>query len=1110
MANTPILTAQAIIFAINSAIRLSRAMRKAYARSIKGRVLVLPLPAFDPNVRIIKVAEFFQDHPEYRRHIKALNLLHGRAMTDSRFRDDQRAVERYKQYYHYLTKPEEIEGELTVDDVANLLAVRQWKDDFDAPASVLQLVAGTLVELGIDYFLQVPGAVNPHSAKGKVLREFLEAFDQIDFAENKTIKEDLSGILLPNLFAAAAESIGQLSDDLASDPKLQLFVRETAHGIAADIYRKLEQVQDPFEQDEIIRWGQLVTRSMIQHAGTTATTRAGQLFGTNDTVADLVAATGGVLLNAILAPGSEGLQLRSALTTTTLDGMIQASLDIIAAHPNVLTRQQGLQPILAGVADAIGEKSWFEPGFYPELIRLVLEQSAGNLETLWPAEEDGEHLLVLALQQILTLLSEKHSDAPWRSVLTQAHLLEMVYELLDDVVQNPAWITDEQNKGSVLSQCLDVTFRSLRHVEKSQRLQADTIRWLIRLNMHTVATSQQLLNHIQWEDDPERTAILEKALQLIFLYVFPNDAPPQLSRTTLLVDLTEHVLETILQDHPNKRGLVLLDLVLFDSGIEYENGFNAALFDEIADTTLAVLVARPDLVAQHKALKGIIAGIAATLDSAQLREPGLLSSLTQLLLAHTAANAQLIVEAEDGQPRHLLVTAMQIFLGHLAETENDGQWQPTLSPELTMHLLETLLDETVRHPHWVIPEEGTADPLLHEMLSATFNAMAKIDEGDRLNGETLDLLFRLNSHLVLTSPRVLRALEWDITDEQKITVLEYALEIVFAFVFSNTETDTAARSTLLTDLLDYLLSVLLLKYPDERGLILLDTILFRSGIDYEEGFDAQTADELVDAAAQVLAARPELVAQPVALQSMLAGIAGALDGSQLRQPGLLALLTRLILLETAENAELIFDTDEDQPRHLLVIATEQVLRAIAKPPRVGRWKPTFSEAQLVEVLRIIYDTVLANPQWVQNDPLIFLVLEAMFRALEVVPDSRKLPFHGITYLLEGCLDTAMRQRELVTTMQIRPGSHSQIKLRYSLESVFLVIYGASDNEETRWHLSQLPVLQSLWDYYFILISEPPLDKEALDAVTQRVWDVLDLWVADFSKSLEEVVATLEG
>lgn len=1115
MAGTAILTAEAIIFTINSAIKLSHNIRRAYAQSIRAKRLALPLPEFTTDIKFNTVLDFFDDHPHYAESVERLAELHAEANDNLNLPEDKE--EEYREFYHAfnaLHLGREKRPELNEEDMVNLFRVRQWQDG-DRHNTVLQLVAGAIVEIGIDYYLQTPGALNLESVQGRIMRHFLTAFDEIDLSENKDIKLAISNRLVPRLFAAAAESFAELSPEVADDRNLQLFIKETTKGIANKLY-EASQNQSEEKQREVAYWGQLVLRSTINNAGSFVFSAPETLFDTNRPVSRIIQSTGLTLLEAILAGDSEEIQWRNALTPDTFDGIARSTLQIVAEHPNVIGGNEGVQKIISDVALAVKGEDLGRQALIPEIIRIVLEKSAGNLDLLWripPPGPDGarppEHLLVAAVRQLLDILSQKHGDAPWRPALTRAHLLELTYDLLDEVVQNPSWITDKVHQDSVLAEVLDISFRSLSRIPKEERLTAEVIRWLIRLNMQAALTSRKVLEGLKWGADEEEAVILEKALAMVFSCVFPQDAPPHINRMELLAEMTEYILEVILRQYPGRRGLVLIDLILFDSGIDFSDGFDRELADELVDAALGALANRPELVARHEGLKHILAGVADAVRSAQLKQPGLAPFLVQLLLEKTAQNAHLIIDAGQDEPRHLLTTALEHILSALSNKDSQGNWRPEVSAIQAYALIEELLDETVNHPFW-ITEKVNQDALLAEVLDATFSALARAPKRERLAPDTLELLIKLNLQTVAGSPKLLDKVAFADDQEEK-AILQRALNLVFSFVFPAEDTTDATRIALLTSLLDYVLSTIMARHPNKRGLILANLILFEdNGIDYSEGFDEELAGQLIQSALGALAQQPELATRDKALQLIIGDVAAALKNSGIGRPEMLPEMIRLTLHYTARHLDQVVNLEEDQPEHLLVIATREVLKAIAEPPRSGKWKPRLSNEQVLEILEIIFEAAAEYPQWVQAEEVIYLILDAIFRAMEAVSTARKLPFLVLRHMIESALEAAYRQRRFIVKIQTRERAHKQIMLRYSLESLFIVIYDENGEEETQWRLTQAEIITSIVDYYLLVITETPGNKEDVDRALEHIRAVIGEWKKDFSRMLEDVLEEMEN
>ena len=364
-------TSETIIFTINAAIRLSQNLRKAFAQSIRAKSLVLPLPDFGSKIELETINAFFNEHQEYFEGLPDLKALFDHAMDVSKLPDAE--MEEYKQYYFSfkaINKGDTGESKLDEVELVSLLKIRQWEKG-KSPTSVLQLVAGTLVEVGVDYFAQVPGALNRESQQGRIMAKFLDAFSGISLSENPAITKELSTKVVPRLFSAATETFRELSPQITDDPKVQAFIQVATEGIAKDIFKRTEQM-DPGRQDEAIHWGRFILSSMIRNAGNYVFTAPETILGTNQQVSGIIKSSGLILLEAILDDESDKIVLRNALSPNTLDQITKATLNIIAENPQLNSRERGIKDIISAIAKLAQENHVADKGFVPELIRIVL------------------------------------------------------------------------------------------------------------------------------------------------------------------------------------------------------------------------------------------------------------------------------------------------------------------------------------------------------------------------------------------------------------------------------------------------------------------------------------------------------------------------------------------------------------------------------------------------------------------------------------------------------------------------------------------------------------------------------------------------------------------
>ncbi|MEQ8705626.1 MAG: hypothetical protein RIC19_16990 [Phaeodactylibacter sp.] len=1105
--STPTLAAEAVLFAIHSAIKLSRNIQRAYAQSLQGRILVLPLPDFDTNIDLSTMIAFFEWSPELLEGFDDLRKLHGRAMQDLQLPAEE--LQRYRQYY--LGFKQVAEGkvlELQAPDLWNLFRVRQWQEGYLERDSALKLVMGSLVEVGIDYFLDVPGALNQHSSRGRILRHFLSAFDEVQFAEGAPLYEQFNAIMLPRLFAAAAETVGELTPEVSEDEKVQLFIRTTTRHIAEDLYERSVQLSFQ-EQETIINWGQLLLRSSIRHAGEFVAANPELLFDTNYPTSRIIERSTGVLLRAILDSPGDQVSLRETLSVQTLDELVQVTLEVVARHPRLITGAQRLEDLITQTAKALQSADLQQPEVLPDILRIILQQSAGQLMVLWPTTAGtAEHLLVNALRQILTVVANNAEAQGWNTVLTKEDWRDLLEFLLAEVVANPGWIEEEVRGRPVLAEVVDVVFRALRHLPEGERLSPEVLHFMIRISLRTALTSEAVLDTLPWSTDERETIILEQALQLVFIVIYDKKTP-KLSRLELLEELLEYVLETIIAEHPNRAGLVLTELVLFESGMVYEQGFDAELADDLIDAALLAFANYPELVTQNEGMQYLVRSLARAVDSASLRQAGLLPFLLRLVLEKTGEHAHVLIDAETGTPRHLLVIATREILAALTQREDrEGRWRPGLSPEQGIYLLELLLEEVVRYPDWVTGRVGQ-QTVLRTVLDTVFDVLETIPTGSRLSAGTLELIVQSSLYAAVRSPKVLAKVTFA-TNTLERSILEHALRMVFSFVFPTGVNSTPTyRLHLLEELLAYILDGLLLRYPNERGLILIDLVLFgQNGLDFSEGFDEAQADQLIESALMALDQYPELVARDRVLQLLVSDVAGALRDSGLGKPELLPELLRLTIERTAHNLHLVLDIDEEEPVSILVVALEQTLKTIAAPPRSGKWKPRLSQEQILDILEVVYEAVLEHPQWVGPEPLIYEVLEAFFRALESVPVRQPLPYLLLRMLLQSLLEAARSDWRFLIRVQATEFGHYHILMRFALEDLFILLYDPENNKATRWHLSQRPVIEALTGYFLLLVSEEGGNLEAVARAKARVQEVVALWKQDFRRTFEEVLEVL--
>lgn len=717
-------TAEAIVLAIHSAIRLGRNIQKAYANSLRARSIVLPLPDFDSQADSLNAQRFFDKDGQFAlAEIEDLAKLH-QANRERALSEEEE--ERYVEYYVTLERMRRqdsgttraTEAALSMEDVLSLLRVRQWARGESPQHSPLQLVAGTLVEIGIDYFANVPGALNLASTQGKLVQHFLQSLDRIEFAETDDLGKTLANEVLPRLFIAGAESAVRLSTEISSDEKLQLFIEATGQGVADELMKRLQQSGSLREKEALLYWGESLLRALFYNAGHYTFSSPAKVFETPQDVSALIEATGLTLLDLLFDEESTKIDLKAVFTVESLDLLLRATLEVVAQHPQLISRKDGLRQIIAGVAQALSDSGIQQPGILPELAQLVLRLTAENLDRLWKTGDHPEHLLVTTLEFSLRTLAQPPANGGWKPAFPPGQLLTLLEMLLDEVVSNPEWVLHQIEGHSMLEDTLKSVFAALEVIPSEQRLSLDTAKWVLEQSLMATAASKALLQHLSWGSTEEERTILQEALQVVFAYTFKKGAVSSPEKQELLFDWVDYVLATVLRRQPNRSGVEITRYML--QAFAPLAWHQAVPAEQAMEAALEVLAEHAELVTGEEFVHQLLGGVAEGILHAGIDSPDLLSEIIRLILDYSAQHIDLVLHPAPDDPGNPFGRAVSQALQVLAGAEVVGGFI-ILSRSQTLELLEIVLLEVAANPQWL---EGHA--LLQRLIASVLDALQHI------------------------------------------------------------------------------------------------------------------------------------------------------------------------------------------------------------------------------------------------------------------------------------------------------------------------------------------------------------------------------------------------
>ena len=545
--------ADTILFAIQSAIKLSQAAQQAYVDSTAAATLALPLPDFNSSVTFQTAINYFSTLPAATLPAGVAALIQ-KNTTPAGLSDPDKTL--LVQVYLEQRLIDDAAKKLsfnpdgtffTRESIQAMVQIRQWgRDPNPTP---LQRVAGTLVQIGVEYYAYTPGALNEQSAQGRALKALLTSLDTIDFATVDPMD------LVPRLFTSTIETLAQHPDVISRNKNTENLIRCTATALATNVKGRLiasRKVNGPnlsLEQD-IVSWVDVVYRSVLQGAGTAIakdpTTYLGiKSAGESALVGDVSQAMIGFLLD-----GHSG-QSGTLVGQAALNAVLKSALTAISSHPDLVlrTRNSGLQNLLVQTAKTLsGYSDLLSPAVIPRITESILDNTVRNLELLWPhgSSDPADHLLLTAADAVLKIITTRDSGDQWRPSFSSEDAIAVVESVFQELVSQPGWLVTRAGKlNSNAGDVLGAVFAVLRS-KADNRLSPAAARSILAAALYASALQPKLLNKVPVTDQPMVAAAVSAVIGTLF---DPAQAP-----TAAWVLLKDDVIEAMVITALNRLG----------------------------------------------------------------------------------------------------------------------------------------------------------------------------------------------------------------------------------------------------------------------------------------------------------------------------------------------------------------------------------------------------------------------------------------------------------------------------------------------------------------------------------------------------------------------------
>ena len=492
---------QIVFTAIQAGLRLYRAGYTAYVDSTRNRALTLPLPRGPVAPTVTTALAFFKETKEGQAIAAVEKNERLRWLLDELDQRDlpQPLKKEFLQIYSvafWRTQSDDPNVDpgpspVNADEFISLLTIRQWsQSETPGQLTALQQVAGTLVNIAVDYFAHTPGLISGNRPEGRALMVFLETIDDVDFAAaplSDTIGQILVGVL---------DGVNAVPEMISGGAREQDLIKNVTRALTESANQHLADASTA-EKRNAGAWLQLIAHSVVKSGAATILADPVRFLSVRPGAeANVVHQVGAALTELVI--GKDQIKLEALLSGEALSKITKALLNAVAENPDVLKiGNDGFKSLIRELAqDLASRQDLFSDDLLPDIVQLVLKKSAANLSLIWPAGSDsaGNHLLVIATSQLLTALAESAGNGAWPR-LTRGQMLSIAETVFDEVVDNPAWLLERVNGHSALATGLKAVLTSLGN-QPAARINTDTLMVALRAGLMAAATDRSLLQKL--------------------------------------------------------------------------------------------------------------------------------------------------------------------------------------------------------------------------------------------------------------------------------------------------------------------------------------------------------------------------------------------------------------------------------------------------------------------------------------------------------------------------------------------------------------------------------------------------------------------------------------
>jgi hypothetical protein len=405
-----------VLFAIQAAVTLGRKTYDVLVDSTQAAPLVLPIGTLAGSPEVSDAIEFFR-----RKENRALREDGGPYHGLS----DERLVLAYRTVRH-LDDRLGADGRSSADAVTviqTLHKFEQHKAGF-GPRSPWQRIAGTVLEIGIDYFAANPQAMGKASSARHVVEAFLVGIQDIPFAEGEPTD------ILGETLMAGLKVLGDNTTLVSNDARIHVLLGGVTQALRADLLAagSLGQTE---RREELFR---RITASILRGGAGAIAGNADLFIQGSGKAQEIVRSTVAAVLGGVR-------DHEDLFSLDALEDLFGSALRAVAANAPLLSDQKVVQALVQNTVRALTDPpapELFSGAAVGAIARAALETVGENAETLLDPRDPQRQLIADALRAVaLGLAADLGGGRSLKQILSTTQLIELSQIVFREVAMHP-------------------------------------------------------------------------------------------------------------------------------------------------------------------------------------------------------------------------------------------------------------------------------------------------------------------------------------------------------------------------------------------------------------------------------------------------------------------------------------------------------------------------------------------------------------------------------------------------------------------------------------------------------------------------------------------------